>query len=233
MHLNTKCATAIFVLLSTNVFAQAPKVVCEINAATGKLQATTAWRNVLGNEADEACAKALPIGTQNNTPAFVPMGQRGQMATHTPPSAAPMPPSVTHAPPIATPVANPINVALARPVEPAATNNVAISAPVQAPASKTPAIIERHWQVELKDITLANTFARWADTANYRVRWDADKNVLVDAPDKIYGTFEDALTAVLSSPGITQGAYPLEVCFYTNNPPLARVTRKGEQKDCQ
>ena len=90
------------------------------------------------------------------------------------------------------------------------------------------------WNVEIKDLTLAKTFERWASVAGWRVRWDAGQNVMVEAPDSFVGTFEDAITAQLSSPGIAQGAYPLEVCFYPNVPPLARITRKGDQvKECQ
>jgi Toxin co-regulated pilus biosynthesis protein Q len=97
-----------------------------------------------------------------------------------------------------------------------------------------PAIAAKTWQVEIKDVTLSNTFARWAESAGQKVRWDAEKHVLVEAPDSLTGSFEDAVVAVLSSPGIAQGSYPLEVCFYPNNPPLARITRKGEQsKECK
>lgn len=90
------------------------------------------------------------------------------------------------------------------------------------------------WQIDLKDIYLANTFQRWASGANWRVRWDAKKNVLIEAPDQIAGSFEDAVRIVLEAPGIANSAHPLEVCFYPNTPPLARITLKGEQdKDCQ
>lgn len=89
------------------------------------------------------------------------------------------------------------------------------------------------WEVQLKDINLANTFQRWASTAGWRVRWDAQKHFMVEAPDRLSGTFEEVVESVLASPGIASSAYPLEVCFYPNNPPLARVTRKGEQdKEC-
>lgn len=90
------------------------------------------------------------------------------------------------------------------------------------------------WQIDLKDIHLANTFHRWAKDAKWRVRWDARKNVLIEAPDQITGTFEEAIKTVLEAPGIANSAHPLEVCFYPNTPPLARITLKGEQeKDCQ
>ncbi len=99
-----------------------------------------------------------------------------------------------------------------------------------------PAIIEatpsQTWQIDVKDVTLATTFNRWANAAGQKVRWDADRHILVEAPDSLVGSFEDAVTRVLSSAGIAQSTYPLEVCFYPNNPPLARITRKGEQKDC-
>jgi hypothetical protein len=104
-----------------------------------------------------------------------------------------------------------------------------------APASKAIAVgSPQTWTVETRDINLANTFQRWAGVAGWRVRWDAAMHVMVEAPDSVSGSFEDAITAQLSSPGIANSAYPLEVCFYPNTPPLARITRKGDQaKDCQ
>jgi hypothetical protein len=64
--------------------------------------------------------------------------------------------------------------------------------------------------------------------------WDVDKHLLIDAPDVYLGSFEQVVSAVLSSPGLVQGPYPLEVCFYPNTPPLARITRRGEQsRDCK
>lgn len=90
------------------------------------------------------------------------------------------------------------------------------------------------WEVRLQDVNFANTFSRWAAESGWRVRWDARKHVLVEALDRIGGSFEDAVTAVLEGPGIAGSAYPLEVCFYPNQPPLARITRKGEQdKECR
>ena len=66
------------------------------------------------------------------------------------------------------------------------------------------------------------------------MRWDADKHFLVEAVDTFSGSFEDALTGVLKNPAVVFSKYPLEVCFYPNTPPLARITRKGvQEKECQ
>lgn len=90
------------------------------------------------------------------------------------------------------------------------------------------------WEIRLQDIHLANTFQRWATDAGWRVRWDARKNVLIEAPDQIEGSFEDAVRQVLEAPGIATSAHPLEVCFYPNTPPLARITLNGDQdKECK
>ena len=90
------------------------------------------------------------------------------------------------------------------------------------------------WDIRLQDINLANTIQRWGAAANWRVRWDARKHVMIEAPDQIRGSFEDAVRAVLEAPGIAASAYPLEVCFYPNTPPLARITLKGDQdKECK
>ena len=90
-----------------------------------------------------------------------------------------------------------------------------------------------HWSVLVQDITLARTLQRWGAQAGYRVKWDAQRNFLIGAPDSVEGTFEAALKAILSSSGIRQSDYPLEACIYANTPPLVRITRQGEQaREC-
>ena len=89
------------------------------------------------------------------------------------------------------------------------------------------------WNVLTQDITLARTFERWGAQAGYRVKWDAQRNFLIGAPDSVDGTFETALRTVLGSAGIRQSDYPLEACIYANTPPLVRITRQGEQaREC-
>jgi hypothetical protein len=89
------------------------------------------------------------------------------------------------------------------------------------------------WSVLVQDITLARTLERWAAQAGVRVKWDAQRNFLIGAPDSVEGTFETALKAILSSAGIRQSDYPLEACIYANTPPLVRITRAGEQaREC-
>ena len=91
----------------------------------------------------------------------------------------------------------------------------------------------RHWSVLVQDITLARTLERWGAQAGYRVKWDAQRNFLIGAPDSVDGTFETALKTVLGSAGIRQSDYPLEACVYANTPPLVRITRQGEQaREC-
>ena len=90
-----------------------------------------------------------------------------------------------------------------------------------------------HWSVLVQDITLAHTLERWGAQAGVRVKWDAQRNFLIGAPDSVDGTFETALKAILSSAGIRQSDYPLEACIYANTPPLVRITRRGEQaREC-
>jgi len=90
-----------------------------------------------------------------------------------------------------------------------------------------------HWSVLVQDITLARTLERWAAQAGYRIKWDAQRNFLIGAPDSVDGTFETALKAILGSAGIRQSDYPLEACIYANTPPLVRITRQGEQaREC-
>lgn len=92
----------------------------------------------------------------------------------------------------------------------------------------------QRWEVRLADINLHTTFQRWAREAGYRIKWDAHKHVLIDAPDVYAMDFEDAISTALSTPGIQFSEYPLEACIYPNTPPLVRITRRGEQdKECQ
>ena len=89
------------------------------------------------------------------------------------------------------------------------------------------------WSVLVQDITLARTLERWGAQAGYRVKWDAQRNFLIGAPDVVEGTFETALKTLLNSAGIRQSDYPLEACIYANTPPLVRITRQGEQaREC-
>lgn len=93
---------------------------------------------------------------------------------------------------------------------------------------------QRHWTVLVQDITLERTLQRWGAQAGVRLKWDAQRNFLIGAPDTIEGTFEAALKTVLDSAGIRQSDYPLEACIYANDPPLVRITRRGEQaRDCE
>ena len=103
--------------------------------------------------------------------------------------------------------------------------------PYAGPAVTDPA--PSHWNVLVQDITLARTLERWGAQAGYRVKWDAQRNFLIGAPDRVDGSFETALAAVLNSAGIRQSDYPLEACIYANTPPLVRITRQGEQaREC-
>jgi len=105
-------------------------------------------------------------------------------------------------------------------------------APYGGPAIGDPAA--GHWRVLVQDITLARTLERWGAQAGYRVKWDAQRNFLIGAPDSVDGSFETALKTVLNSAGIRQSDYPLEACIYANTPPLVRITRQGEQaRECE
>jgi hypothetical protein len=96
------------------------------------------------------------------------------------------------------------------------------------------ALPKRAFEVRLNDIRLATAFERWARDSGERIRWDADKHLLIEAPMTFMATDAfDAITQALSTPGILNSEYPLEVCEYPNTPTLLRVTRQGEQaKDC-
>jgi hypothetical protein len=100
---------------------------------------------------------------------------------------------------------------------------------VPAPATSSPST----WKISSDDIRLATTLDRWAKQAGFKLIWDAQKHVLLSSADSFTGTFEEALTRVLSSPAIRRSDYPLEACIYPNNPPVVRITKLGDQNtDC-
>lgn len=90
------------------------------------------------------------------------------------------------------------------------------------------------YEVRLSDIKLSTSIARWGAENGVRIRWDADKHVLIGGPQVFKASSVlDAVSQALSTPGILNSAYPLEACEYGNNPPLIRITRQGDQaKDC-
>lgn len=96
----------------------------------------------------------------------------------------------------------------------------------------------RRWEVRVSDVRLGATFERWAkESADagtpYKILWDAEKHVLIDATPKYVGSFLEAVEQALKTPAIRRSSYPLEACLYDNDPPVVRITKLGEQaKDC-
>lgn len=124
-------------------------------------------------------------------------------------------------PGLSAPVAGDQSLPFAPP--PAATRAAAVQT-VSSPST---------WKIASDDIRLATTLDRWAKQAGFKLIWDAQKHVLLSSADSFTGTFEEALTRVLSSPAIRRSDYPLEACIYPNNPPVVRITKLGDQNtDC-
>jgi Toxin co-regulated pilus biosynthesis protein Q len=100
------------------------------------------------------------------------------------------------------------------------------------PAPGAPVV--RPFEVRLSDIKLSTAMYRWAAESGVRIKWDADRHVLIGAPMVFKGNdVFDVVVQALSTPGIRNSDYPLEVCEYQNTPKLLRITRQGEQsKDC-
>lgn len=115
------------------------------------------------------------------------------------------------------------------PALPAAKVAADTEAAVRAPAAES-----KQYDVYVSDVRLAVSLQRWAAQDGVRLRWDADKHVLITAPMAFQARSAfDAITQVLSTSGIRLGPYPLEVCEYPNTPALLRITRQGDQvKDC-
>jgi hypothetical protein len=91
----------------------------------------------------------------------------------------------------------------------------------------------QRWLILPTDGKLAVTFERWATAAGMKLIWDAQQHVMHSSADSFEGTLDQALARVLLSPAIRKSAYPLEACVYPNNPPVLRITRHGDQKECQ
>jgi hypothetical protein len=116
------------------------------------------------------------------------------------------------------------------PVVVGAGDPVSVASMPNAPAAGG----QQAFEVRLTDIRLAASFERWAQQSGMRIRWDADRHLLIGAPMTFRGADAfDAISQALATPGIANSEYPLEVCQYPNTPPLLRITRQGEQaRDC-
>lgn len=87
----------------------------------------------------------------------------------------------------------------------------------------------RTWTVLANDIRLETTLERWARESGHKLVWDADRHILISAGDQFNGTLAEAINRLLSSPAIRDSDYPLEAVFYSNQPPVIRITRLGDQ----
>jgi hypothetical protein len=120
------------------------------------------------------------------------------------------------------------SVASGRPVVP-----YGVGTGARRDADGSPLLPPLHWEVSLQDRTLARTLERWGAQAGYRVRWEAQREVPIAAADSYEGTFEAALQSVLRAASARRGEDALEVCIYADMPPVARITRRGEQaREC-
>jgi hypothetical protein len=125
----------------------------------------------------------------------------------------------------------------AAPVVPSAAARTAVAAS-ETPAAGVPGAPEGRvgtpapsaWEVRTADVHLENTFKRWAQLAGYQLLWDTDRQVLIPATDSFAGSLPEAINRVLTSPAIRHSDHPLEAVIYSNNPPLIRITRLGEQQ---
>ena len=134
----------------------------------------------------------------------------------------------------AMPAAAPVREEGAGPSAGVTTSAVQMGEPA---APLTPALPPKRWEVKVSDVRLAATFERWANESAadgreaYKILWDAEKHVLIDASPTYGGSLLDAVEAALSTPAIRRSAYPLEACLYPNTPPLIRITKRGEQTE--
>lgn len=137
------------------------------------------------------------------------------------------------------PYNKPVAVAIATSVLPLNTQNNFAETSTSKPAPRNSQTFNKQlsavslWEMRLQDITLAQTLQRWSQQAGWKLIWDVNKHIMIDSPHQFEGSFEEAVGLLLAAPSFAAASLPLEVCFYPNTPPLARITRKGEQdKEC-
>lgn len=86
------------------------------------------------------------------------------------------------------------------------------------------------WEIRPDDLAINPTIRRWAKAAHWQVAWEIPVDFPVTITDSFVGTFEDAVSRVVSA---YEGAdYPLKACFYDNK--VVRIVRfLGNGKECE
>lgn len=152
------------------------------------------------------------------------------VVTTSAPPAPRSPAVVVSAEPTSAAAAVAIVVPPAKPAVPKTVPKFVVAEPTETVVHTTG---NKLYEVKLSDIRLSTAFERWGHENNVRIRWDADKQVLVEATVFSGTNVLDAIGQALLTPGIANSDYPLEACEYPNTPKLIRITRRGEQaKDC-
>jgi type II secretory pathway component GspD/PulD (secretin) len=78
------------------------------------------------------------------------------------------------------------------------------TAPVQASAEDVSAI----WSLQTQDKTLYHSISRWAQSANWQLMWEAERDFPIQAQISIEGSFTAAIQMVMNSLANTD--YPLQ-----------------------
>ena len=78
------------------------------------------------------------------------------------------------------------------------------TAPVQASADEVSAI----WSLQTRDKTLYHSISRWAQSANWQLMWEAERDFPIQAQISIEGSFTAAIQMVMNS--LANSDYPLQ-----------------------
>ena len=78
------------------------------------------------------------------------------------------------------------------------------SAAVQASADDVSAV----WSLQTQDKTLYHSISRWAQSANWQLMWEAERNFPIQAQISIEGSFTAAIQMVMNS--LANSDYPLQ-----------------------
>ncbi len=107
------------------------------------------------------------------------------------------------------------------------SNTMQLASGSAPPAPTDPALSPlKVWSTSPADKTLQNALARWSIAAGWQMFWELPQDYSVEATASINGSFEDAITAVITS--LQQNDVPVSAIFFEGNRVL-RIVAKGAQ----
>ncbi len=195
---------AIFASACTPLHSFAATAVgCTTNSTTGAPEATSPWRNTLGQErADAICRSAAPTSPQPpqmTAPAqatqTMPAGQMGLSASQRPARLQPKLPDISvYAP-----------------------GETVISSPSSQPAATTEPVRQAGFAVSPADANFRSVLTRWSTQEGWVFKpehWTVGKDIPVGGSETMLVDYKSAVRRLLESTLLTDTA--AQPCFYSN-----------------